>query len=279
MAEVSIISLLTTTVEYLPFQIIIFFFSVFTFAFTNSANTVKLWLVHRAEHCWLPSCKFACIPDFTRHIILLYCINLIRWLFYCSNVTILFFDVNTYLQEAKDTDTQILSVASAMCWSRCLYEWQHHNRTPFFSLCRLQKSVMPTIPDPKYIFTDLFNDHSGNFQVNISFLANKSMNFAMLWVIWKQLPTHVLGWCCFRCPLTQEKSPSPYAASTDQHCNTALVLHKRSCYRKWEKNFRRKFKDVQRHNIWGDARVAFAYIPSNDSFNPYWSFNPQYYTA
>ncbi|XP_052520800.1 cytokine receptor-like factor 2 isoform X1 [Tympanuchus pallidicinctus] len=29
---------------------------------------------------------------------------------------------------------------------------------------RLQKSVMPTIPDPKYIFTDLFNDHSGNFQ-------------------------------------------------------------------------------------------------------------------
>ncbi|OXB80397.1 UNVERIFIED_CONTAM: hypothetical protein H355_003453 [Colinus virginianus] len=29
---------------------------------------------------------------------------------------------------------------------------------------RLQNSVMPTIPDPKYIFTDLFNDHNGNFQ-------------------------------------------------------------------------------------------------------------------
>ncbi|XP_035397934.1 cytokine receptor-like factor 2 [Cygnus atratus] len=29
---------------------------------------------------------------------------------------------------------------------------------------RLQKSVMPTIPDPKYIFADLFNDHNGNFQ-------------------------------------------------------------------------------------------------------------------
>ncbi|POI34643.1 hypothetical protein CIB84_001605, partial [Bambusicola thoracicus] len=34
----------------------------------------------------------------------------------------------------------------------------------FSFLCRLQKSVMPTIPDPKYIFTDLFNDHNGNFQ-------------------------------------------------------------------------------------------------------------------
>uniref|UniRef100_A0A8V0XDM5 Cytokine receptor-like factor 2 n=2 Tax=Gallus gallus TaxID=9031 RepID=A0A8V0XDM5_CHICK len=29
---------------------------------------------------------------------------------------------------------------------------------------RLQKSVMPTIPDPKYVFTDLFNNHNGNFQ-------------------------------------------------------------------------------------------------------------------
>ncbi|XP_010156557.1 PREDICTED: LOW QUALITY PROTEIN: cytokine receptor-like factor 2, partial [Eurypyga helias] len=29
---------------------------------------------------------------------------------------------------------------------------------------RLQKSVMPDIPDPKYMFTDLFNDHNGNFQ-------------------------------------------------------------------------------------------------------------------
>ncbi|KFP76025.1 Cytokine receptor-like factor 2, partial [Acanthisitta chloris] len=29
---------------------------------------------------------------------------------------------------------------------------------------RLQKSVMPAIPDPKYIFADLFNDHNGNFQ-------------------------------------------------------------------------------------------------------------------
>ncbi|XP_064000083.1 cytokine receptor-like factor 2 [Pogoniulus pusillus] len=34
-------------------------------------------------------------------------------------------------------------------------------------LCKwqsLQKSVMPAIPDPKYAFTDLFNDHNGNFQ-------------------------------------------------------------------------------------------------------------------
>lgn len=243
---------------------------MFTFVFTNSDNTIKLWLLHRAEHHWLPSCKFACIPDFTRHIILLYCINLIRWLFYCSNVTVLLFDVNTYLKEAKDTDMQILSVASAMCWN-LFVRMRTPKQNTFFSLCRLQKSVMPTIPDPKYIFTDLFNDHSGNFQVNIPFLANKSMNSAMLWVIWKQLPTLVLDWCCFRCPLTQEKSPFLYAASTDQHCNTALVLHKRSCYRKWQKNFKRKFKDVQR----GDARVAFAFIPSNDSFNPHWSFNPQ----
>ncbi|NWX98881.1 CRLF2 factor, partial [Nothoprocta ornata] len=29
---------------------------------------------------------------------------------------------------------------------------------------RLQKSVMPVIPDPKYVFADLFNDHSGNFE-------------------------------------------------------------------------------------------------------------------
>ncbi|XP_010009480.1 PREDICTED: LOW QUALITY PROTEIN: cytokine receptor-like factor 2 [Nestor notabilis] len=29
---------------------------------------------------------------------------------------------------------------------------------------RLQKSVMPSIPDPKYIFDDLFSDHNGNFQ-------------------------------------------------------------------------------------------------------------------
>ncbi|OPJ69517.1 cytokine receptor-like factor 2 isoform A [Patagioenas fasciata monilis] len=29
---------------------------------------------------------------------------------------------------------------------------------------RLQKSVMPAIPDPKYVFVDLFNDHNGNFQ-------------------------------------------------------------------------------------------------------------------
>ncbi|XP_007063277.1 cytokine receptor-like factor 2 [Chelonia mydas] len=29
---------------------------------------------------------------------------------------------------------------------------------------RLQKSVMPVIPDPKHIFSDLFNDHNGNFQ-------------------------------------------------------------------------------------------------------------------
>ncbi|KAM9204983.1 cytokine receptor-like factor 2 [Mergus octosetaceus] len=29
---------------------------------------------------------------------------------------------------------------------------------------RLQKSVMPTIPDPKYVFADLFSDHNGNFQ-------------------------------------------------------------------------------------------------------------------
>ncbi|KFO79906.1 Cytokine receptor-like factor 2, partial [Cuculus canorus] len=29
---------------------------------------------------------------------------------------------------------------------------------------RLQKSVMPAIPDPKYVFADLFNDHNGNFQ-------------------------------------------------------------------------------------------------------------------
>ncbi|NXC49081.1 CRLF2 factor, partial [Penelope pileata] len=37
----------------------------------------------------------------------------------------------------------------------------------FILLCkwqRVQKSVMPTIPDPKYIFADLFNDHNGNFQ-------------------------------------------------------------------------------------------------------------------
>ncbi|KFP33490.1 Cytokine receptor-like factor 2, partial [Colius striatus] len=29
---------------------------------------------------------------------------------------------------------------------------------------RLQKSVMPAIPDPKYMFADLFNDYNGNFQ-------------------------------------------------------------------------------------------------------------------
>ncbi|NXK54031.1 CRLF2 factor, partial [Chauna torquata] len=29
---------------------------------------------------------------------------------------------------------------------------------------RLQKSVMPAIPDPKYVFADLFSDHNGNFQ-------------------------------------------------------------------------------------------------------------------
>ncbi|NXA15125.1 CRLF2 factor, partial [Sapayoa aenigma] len=29
---------------------------------------------------------------------------------------------------------------------------------------RLQMSVMPAIPDPKYIFADLINDHNGNFQ-------------------------------------------------------------------------------------------------------------------
>ncbi|NXA36034.1 CRLF2 factor, partial [Eudromia elegans] len=29
---------------------------------------------------------------------------------------------------------------------------------------RIQKSVMPVIPDPKYVFADLFNDHSGNFE-------------------------------------------------------------------------------------------------------------------
>ncbi|XP_010117196.1 PREDICTED: cytokine receptor-like factor 2 [Chlamydotis macqueenii] len=29
---------------------------------------------------------------------------------------------------------------------------------------RLQKSVIPAIPDPKYIFADLFSDHNGNFQ-------------------------------------------------------------------------------------------------------------------
>ncbi|XP_062430819.1 cytokine receptor-like factor 2 [Rhea pennata] len=29
---------------------------------------------------------------------------------------------------------------------------------------RLPKSVMPVIPDPKYVFADLFNDHNGNFQ-------------------------------------------------------------------------------------------------------------------
>ncbi|XP_030427513.1 cytokine receptor-like factor 2 [Gopherus evgoodei] len=29
---------------------------------------------------------------------------------------------------------------------------------------RFQKSVMPVIPDPKHIFSDLFNDHNGNFQ-------------------------------------------------------------------------------------------------------------------
>ncbi|XP_067401819.1 cytokine receptor-like factor 2 isoform X2 [Emydura macquarii macquarii] len=30
---------------------------------------------------------------------------------------------------------------------------------------RFQKSVMPAIPDPKHMFSDLFNDHNGNFQV------------------------------------------------------------------------------------------------------------------
>lgn len=40
-----------------------------------------------------------------------------------------------------------------------------------FPLCRLQKSVMPAVPDPKYVFADLFSDHNGNFQVNIPFLA------------------------------------------------------------------------------------------------------------
>ncbi|NXU89625.1 CRLF2 factor, partial [Xiphorhynchus elegans] len=29
---------------------------------------------------------------------------------------------------------------------------------------RLQMSVMPAVPDPKYIFVDLLNDHNGNFQ-------------------------------------------------------------------------------------------------------------------
>ncbi|KAM7181107.1 cytokine receptor-like factor 2 [Macrochelys suwanniensis] len=29
---------------------------------------------------------------------------------------------------------------------------------------RCQKSIMPVIPDPKHIFSDLFNDHNGNFQ-------------------------------------------------------------------------------------------------------------------
>ncbi|KAM9019816.1 cytokine receptor-like factor 2 isoform 1-T1 [Ara ararauna] len=29
---------------------------------------------------------------------------------------------------------------------------------------RLQKSVMPSVPDPKHIFDDLFSDHNGNFQ-------------------------------------------------------------------------------------------------------------------
>ncbi|NWW79035.1 CRLF2 factor, partial [Climacteris rufus] len=29
---------------------------------------------------------------------------------------------------------------------------------------RVQMSVMPAIPDPKYLFADLFNDHNGNFQ-------------------------------------------------------------------------------------------------------------------
>ncbi|XP_019384952.1 PREDICTED: cytokine receptor-like factor 2 [Crocodylus porosus] len=29
---------------------------------------------------------------------------------------------------------------------------------------RFQKSIMPVIPDPKYIFTDLFTDHNGNLQ-------------------------------------------------------------------------------------------------------------------
>ncbi|XP_017672092.1 PREDICTED: cytokine receptor-like factor 2 isoform X1 [Lepidothrix coronata] len=29
---------------------------------------------------------------------------------------------------------------------------------------RLQMSVMPAIPDPKYVFADLLNDHNGNFQ-------------------------------------------------------------------------------------------------------------------
>ncbi|NXT02893.1 CRLF2 factor, partial [Jacana jacana] len=29
---------------------------------------------------------------------------------------------------------------------------------------RLQKSVMPAVPDPKYVFSDLFSDHNGNFQ-------------------------------------------------------------------------------------------------------------------
>lgn len=125
MAEVTIISLLTTTVEYIPFQIInsfFFFFSMFLclhlYSLTQPTHlvdsalphpgerrqeNVKLWLLHRAEHRLLPSCKFACIPDFTRLIILLYCINFIRWLFYCSNVAILLFDVKTYLKETKPT--------------------------------------------------------------------------------------------------------------------------------------------------------------------------------
>uniref|UniRef100_A0A8B9FRJ5 Cytokine receptor-like factor 2 n=1 Tax=Amazona collaria TaxID=241587 RepID=A0A8B9FRJ5_9PSIT len=54
---------------------------------------------------------------------------------------------------------------------------------------RLQKSVMPSVPDPKHIFDDLFSDHNGNFQVNIAILP-KNPQF-----------------------LTQEKSPSPHATS------------------------------------------------------------------
>uniref|UniRef100_A0A672UE85 Cytokine receptor-like factor 2 n=1 Tax=Strigops habroptila TaxID=2489341 RepID=A0A672UE85_STRHB len=42
---------------------------------------------------------------------------------------------------------------------------------------RLQKSVMPSIPDPKYIFDDLFSDHNGNFQVNIAILTGQIFTF------------------------------------------------------------------------------------------------------
>lgn len=38
----------------------------------------------------------------------------------------------------------------------------------FCSFCRVQMSVLPVIPDPKYPFADLFNDHNGNLQVKIT---------------------------------------------------------------------------------------------------------------